>query len=324
MDGDINAKRLIDGPDHVRLPLLAELYASDGDPTPLLPAVCSCLNDSDELVRHMAMMVMERCGFEAVPPMAELLAPGHPAQTRAAAATSLGRMGLVGASASAVLCRCLSEDDETLRSHAVFALGSIGEPVVPELQRLLYVDEIEVNLAAIEALGAMGTVAQAAAEDVRQLAAGENPIVQASCAGCLARIDHTDQQGFPQLMEALQNNEAPVRASAVKWIGKLGGNGSTAVPDLIDRFNDEDAQVRAEAALALARVKPTAVEAVDPLIALLEDSAPDVVVNACVALGTIGALAANALNPLKGLQGHADERVAQVAGAAIAHIDIEV
>ena len=321
MDSDINARRLIDEPNHVRLPLLAELCTSDGDPTPLVPALCSCLNDSDESVRHVAMMLLERCGSEAVPPLAELLDPGRSVQTRAAAAAALGRMGPVGAPASAALCRCLGEDDETLRRHAGFALGSIGEPAVPELQRLLYADEIEINLAALEALGTMGVGAQEAADDICKLAAGENPVVQASCAGCLAQIDHADRQGLPQLMAALQHNEAVVRGTAVTWIGKLGSNASTAVPQLIDRLNDEDPQVRAEAALAIARVKPTAIEAVEPLISLLEDSAPDVVINTCIALGTIGAMAANAIKPLKGLQGHADERIAQVAGAAIAHID---
>jgi HEAT repeat protein len=321
MDNDIIAEKLIKEPNHIRLPLLAELYTSDREPAPLVQALCSCLSDSDESLRNMAMLVLERCGPEAVAPLAELLAPAYPIQTRAAAAASLGRMGPAAAPASAALCLCLQEDDETLRSHAVFALGCIGAAAVPDLQGLLSADELKVNSAVLETLGYMGPAAQAAADDIRKLIAAQDPLLQVDCAGCLARIDVADPQGLPQLIAALQRNESAVRAAAVRWIGKLAGNGETALPELLNCLQDETAEVRSEAALALARVKPTAVEAVDPLIGLLGDSAHDVLVNAGIALGTIGPPAADALKPLKTLQGHADERVAQVAGAAIAHID---
>ena len=228
MDSDLNAKMLIDEPNHVRMPLLAEMCASDDDPTPLMPSLLGCLNDRDESLQHMAMLVMERCGSEAVSPLSELLGPGYPIQIRAAAAASLGRMGSVAASACTALGGCLIEGDETLRSHALFALASIGEAAIPELQGLLRANEIEVNLAALEALGAMGPVAQPAVNDIRILSAGEDPLLQIACAGCLVKIDHTDPQGLPQLLAALQHNEATVRAAAVKWIGRLGGNGSMA------------------------------------------------------------------------------------------------
>ena len=233
MDNDEIAAKLIDGPDHVRLPLLAELYASEADPAPLVGALSRCFDDADESLRHMAVMLMARCGSEAVPPLSALLSPAEPAETRAAAAVSLGRLGAVAAPASGALCRCLHEDDDTLRSHALFALGAIGAPALPELRGLLSADRRAVVLAALEALGAMGPAAMAAGEDIRRLAEGDDPLVQTNCAGCLALIDAADPMGVPQLTAATQHVEADLRASAVGWIGKMGAKGAAAAPRLI-------------------------------------------------------------------------------------------
>lgn len=320
MDNIVISEKLIDAPNHVRLPLLAGLYASDADPAPFVEVLCGCLDDADESLRSMAMMVMERCGSEAVAPLSDLLSPARTAQTRASAAVSLGRMGSVAAAASGALCQCLREEDETLRRHAAFALGSIGESALPGLQRLLFSDDREVVLAAIEALGAMGPAAVAAGDDIRRLAESEDLLIKTSCAGCLARMDHTDPQGVPQLMAAMTHFEADARVLAVRWIGKMGEKGAAAVPQLIDRLRDDEGQVRAEAALALARVEPAPEEAVEPLIVLLEDGESQALVHAAIALGTIGAAANIAIGPLEKLQNHTDERIAQVAGAALTRI----
>jgi HEAT repeat protein len=268
----------------------------------------------------MAILVLERCGPDGVEPLVELVAPEHPSKIRAAAATSLGRIGSLAASASSVLCRCLLEEDDTLRNHAVFAIGRLGRDAVADLQRCLASDEESVKKAALEALGRLGSDAREAVPEIRGLADGKDPIMQVACAGCLAQIDPHDPQGLPLLLEATRSPEADIRALAVQRIGELTSEAATAAPELMHCLQDDSAAVRAAAALALARVKPDTVEAVALLTGLLEESIPDVVMNAGIALGTIGPPAADALETLQRLQSHNDPRVSQIAGAAIERI----
>ena len=162
MECEVIAAQLAAEPNHVRLPLLFRIYAWEGDPTPLVPALCNCLADPDRSVQQTAVLVLTRCGPEAVPPLTALLAPLYPADRRAEAAAALGRMGAEAAPACAALCECLRDADDTLRQQAIFALGAIGAPAVPHLEELLGDPVVAVSVAALEAMGRIGPAAGAA------------------------------------------------------------------------------------------------------------------------------------------------------------------
>jgi HEAT repeat protein len=308
-------------PSPVRLSLLSRLFTAGDDPAAKTQAVAACLHDADPAVRRTAMLVLERCGPDGVGPLTGLLAPTQPADTRALAAASLGRMGPVAGAAAADLGRCLEADDDTLRSLAEFALGRLGSAAVPELQRLLLDSTLRPTV--IAALGALGRIeppAVAAQDAVRKLLPESDPFVQLACAACLAHLNIEDPDGLPRLSAAAADPAEEVRTAALRHIGELAQKAAGAHPVVQRGLGDPAPAVRATAALALARIKPDAVESIQPLLALLADSDPQAALNTTIALGTLGPPAGAAIEPLQRLLGHQDSQVSQAAAAALSRI----
>jgi HEAT repeat protein len=188
------------------------------------------------------------------------------------------------------------------------------------LLRSLNAADDKIKLAALEAMGAMGSKAQPAGDKIRSLMNGAAPLLATACAGCLAKIDVKDPQGLSRLLAALGDPDEEVRRAAVRLVGELTSRDIDALPQLMGSLGDPSAKVRAAAALAIARVKPDAVEAVEPLTPLLADSDPEVLINAAIALGTIGPPASAASSALQALGQHSDSRVVDISRAALQRI----
>ncbi|MBT3266259.1 HEAT repeat domain-containing protein [Candidatus Poribacteria bacterium] len=195
------------------------------------------------------------------------------------------------------LCVALSDDAETVRLNAAYALGRVGERAVAPLVDALR-DEadrrLDGNLAASMtnpshlyagyALSAVGAPAVPALTDALE---SDSWAVRAAAANTLGDIGRSAADAVPALAQRLDDEEPWVRRNAAEALGHLGvEHGVGALGQLL---TDEVEWVRLNAAVALTRIGPRAVAALPQLVAALGDEAYYVRANAAHALDAIGA-----------------------------------
>ncbi len=152
----------------VRIFAAFALGRTEGDSAVVVPALSETLADSDNLpdVRKSAAEALGQIGRSAadsVPVLVRILTKEPTKQTvevRRAAAAALDRIHPDAKSVLPDLRGALKDEDKFVRSqvlHVLGRLGSDGTEAVPDvIQRLTDDQVLEVRLAAIEALGALG------------------------------------------------------------------------------------------------------------------------------------------------------------------------
>ena len=208
-------------------------------------ALRACLNDSDALVRQLAIEgLWEDERVNLVPPLTDLLAHDPSAEVRAAAATSLGRFVLLGV---------LGDIAEGPAREAEDALHSAwqrsGEPVSVRrrvLESLSHTDTADVH-------AMIGDAYYSDSELMRQSA-----------------IFGMGRSANPRwnkvVLAELNGPEAAMRFEAAEAAGEMAIR--AAVQPLIQRLDDTDKDVREAAALALGKIGgPTARRALETLVA---------------------------------------------------------
>lgn len=171
------------------------------------------------------------------------------------------------------------------RYRAVELLGSAGaHEGIPEAERLLADSSGEVRLAAVRALGRIGTeeAARALLQHLDSAEATEHPIPPHPVTMSLLRIG-TD--AVEPLQQALEAESITVRTIAAEVLGVLGVY--PAVPGLQLRMRDDPSvSVRLGAAHALGRMgMPSSVDDLHTMLKVEEDI--EVLAAACNALGRI-------------------------------------
>ena len=109
-----------------RLIGLAQLMSPEAEVGPHLASVMSCLRHESEPVRHLAVAVLGRVRPPAVMGLLEALGKTQTVPVRMAAAAVVAGIGADASQAVPELCRCLTSEDESLRSVASVALGKVG------------------------------------------------------------------------------------------------------------------------------------------------------------------------------------------------------
>jgi HEAT repeat protein len=185
----------------------------------------------------------------------------------AASAAHKGEPAASGNGSVAQLTAALRSPSETSRLDAAYALGALGEPVVPALVEALRQESGAHNL-------------DTSAANVQ----GGNPADLAS-AHALAAVG---APAVPALLETLSDPSGWIRAAAVDILGNIGPPAGTAVAALAQALQDEEVWVRRNAAEALGLMGTHAADAVPALREALRDSAEWVRLNAALALAKIG------------------------------------
>lgn len=232
------------------------------------------------------------------------------AETRAAAARALGRIG--SESALPALLAALEDGDSDVRREAVFALGLIGDagardgvrriagsnaPVLLRGEAIRTLGRLKGEGAAeavipfladpVPALRADAAVALAATGDsvaavnLKPLLADADAAVRANAAWAAGRLKARD---LAEPIRALLADPSPdVRLAASKAVGDVEDAG--AVPALEKALGDPDWRVRANVATALGRTK--SVDAVAALALLAKDEIVHVRAAVAAALETV-------------------------------------
>jgi HEAT repeat protein len=306
---------------HHRLAALGQLMAADADPSPYLAEVAASLDHPEEPVRQLAVAVMGRIGAPAVEHLARALDAAQPEAVRMFAAGALANIGPPAAPAVRSLCRCLTANEDGLRTLASLALARIGAASVPSLRVMLQFSDPRAVVATVTALTQIGPAARDALADLQVLAPRSTLSVQMACAAAAARISEDPARGLPFLLQALNQQDPSVRKQALEQITELREAAHPAIPRILECAGDPAPQARGAAALTLGRIRAPASDVVGPLTHLLDDASPEVRLNATIVLASYGEAARPALPALRRWAEQADQKAAATARAAIEKIE---
>jgi HEAT repeat protein len=270
------------------------------------PALRAALADTAAAVRAAAATSLGRLGHARAGHLAaDLLALlGDPDETvRERAAEALGRIGADDPASVAALTSLLADPTPTIRAAATRALGALGKAAaaaVPDLVRLLQDADETVRTVAADAIGRMGTLDGEATGTLAQALTSEDNVVRAQTAEALGTIGAAAADVAPVLAVAATDENDMVRAKAVEALGKIGeAAADIAVPRLVRALRDPDGWVSALAAEALGEMGTAADEAVPALVRSLSHRNAQVRANAAEALGKLGSVAHPAVPALE-------------------------
>jgi HEAT repeat protein len=311
------------------------------------PALAALLADESATVRGWAALALGGFSAAAVPVLIPALAQKLP-RVRAAAAEALAYIGSPAFDATAALggrlkddeadvrlwadralsaigrdvrpataplLALLGDDSDAYREWAVLMLLPLGAPAVPPLLQALVHAKPRVRWGAADALGQLGTRAEAAIPLLITCLADADELVQERVARALGEIG---QASVTPLIEALRRPELGVRIGAVDALSRIGAEAAAAVPPLLDLLKSEDhLGLQRFIAEALGQIGPAAVQA---LADAFLTASPDIRARLAQALGVVGAAARAAVPTLQQAIRHDDFLVRRAALWALGRI----
>lgn len=170
------------------------------------------------------------------------------------------------------LIRILELDQPETRRHVLSILRSIGPGArdsVAAIRKKLFHDDFHVQYWACRALGGIGDDAKAATDDLcRLLGRDYVASTRRNAAITLGNIGPgVGKNAVESLIDSLRDRSHPVRVEVANALGMLGDLAQPAVPELRVALLDQMRDVRVPAALALWRITRTA----EPLLPVLVD-----------------------------------------------------
>ena len=184
------------------------------------------------------------------------------------------------------LVEALQDESETVRLNAAYAMGCMGEAVVPPLidaTRQETAASVEETIAktpdnlhgtnptagyAAQALSAIGLPAVPA---VVKILDDEDWWVRAMAVDILTKIGPAAKTGVPALMKRVNDGHWWVRRNAIEALGTIGLHSTDAVPLLVAALQDTDYRVRRNAAITLAKFGQPSAPAIPALVEALGD-----------------------------------------------------
>ena len=192
--------------------------------------------------------------------------------------------------------------DESVRLNSAYALGEMGESVVPSLMQALQQEA--------EALAEKNVVKTAANPQ------GGNPADLYSTQA----LTEVGGASVPALISAVGDASWSTRAAAADTLGNLGLLAEEAVPVLMQGLRDENLWVRRNAAEALGIIAAPAEDIVPALMQVSSDSEMLVRLNAVMALAKIGQSADSIVPALAARLSDEDRYVRYYAAAVLRQI----
>ena len=163
-------------------------------------------------------------------------------------------LGEVGESVVPVLMEAFEGESETVRRNAYYALNAIGAPAVePLIDRLKHLN-LQVRETAAEALGDIGRPAQAAIPELAGALEDESEGVRSRAAEALGTVSQGESTAGTALSAALQDEDERVRRDAIFALARIGHQAVDAVDALGEMFSDKNRYVRGDAVHALYRI----------------------------------------------------------------------
>ena len=253
----------------------------------------ACLPEESASVRALAaeaLGLLQNAPEQVVPALTELTRDASP-PVRTAAATALGRFREKAIEAHGALAALLEDKVDLVRDAATAAIADIGqlsgEATHRLEQKLTHPDNLQ-RAQTAEALGEMGKSAGPAAPALVESLSDENDLVRGKAAEALGRIgEGAAEVAIPALIDSLLDDDNTVQALAAEALGQMGTEAATAIPQLMTALDSNNAEVRSKVVRALGRLK--AEDAREKLEAACRNGDADVRIDALAALAEIGA-----------------------------------
>jgi HEAT repeat protein len=248
-----------------------------------VPALTRALTDTDRGVRLQATTALGQIdpGNAAVR-AAELIAAlkDKDPEVRGTAAESLGQLSPAPAGVVDALTAALRDDSFQVRLAAVYALGKLGPAGVPALQGAVQHTDTHIRTTALSRLGDLGDLGDAARPalpTLREALRDADLEVRVAAGEALTKLDPTTPLDdlVAELTKALGGADESQRKQAAEALGRLGPAAKSAVPLLVKLLKSGSPEQRDQAVRALGGLGPAAREAVPALIEALQDRETD-------------------------------------------------
>jgi HEAT repeat protein len=200
---------------------------------------------------------------ELCPVLAEALRSGS-SRIRYRATQALGELPRADRRAVADLTDALDDEDEVVRTGALWALGQLGPAAAPAISALVAVlqgngmdgDDLLIQGMAASALGEIGPEAREAVPDLIECLdqSEDGPAatrLRLQVARAIWRIQKEPGFLLSAGTEALGDPKWSLRRLAAQWLGDLGPAARAVVPHLERALHDEHPSVRRQAASSL-------------------------------------------------------------------------
>ena len=173
--------------------------AQSEDPA-VVPRLMDMLSEPDVPLRRSAVKALGTVGERAVQPLTDCLANTDDLTVGSSCCKALAQVadqwvGLQFPDATLdLLCHKALQPNPVVQITAVMALGEMGEPALPRLQKILQEGDVAVQVACINALAGLGL--EAAQADLEAQAANEaaDPYVRESATAALTRCSMAKTQ----------------------------------------------------------------------------------------------------------------------------------
>jgi HEAT repeat protein len=314
---DLIVPRLSDRSHRVEEMAIGQLkrLAEDIDLTSCLAPICQVVLGGRKRSAAGACEVIGTLGpraHAAVPFLIDAL-EGEDEFTTIAAAEALWRVDRRIDVALPHLARLFPDFGETI-CDAITQIGPAAAPLIDQVLAALESDDWDLQWAAADALGCMGSIDPATLAKLAAALGHESVIVASAATTALARIGAA---AVPILSDILLQPDDPRAEWAADALGRIGPAAGAAAKPLLAQLHSSRPALAAWSAIALAKI--TGDERVVPTLVKLLDMTDraDLREQAALGLKNVGPRAAGAANALNTLRHDPDADVRKAAEAAL-------
>lgn len=314
---DLIVPRLSDRSHRVEEMAIGQLkkLAEDIDLTSCLAPICQVVLGGRKRSAAGACEVIGTLGpraHAAVPSLIDAL-EGEDEFTTIAAAEALWRVDRRIDVALPHLARLFPDFGETI-CDAITQIGPAAAPLLDQVLAALESDDWDLQWAAADALGCMGSSDPAVLAKLATALGHESVIVVSAAGAALARIGAA---AVPILSDILLQPDDPRAEWAADALGRIGPAAGAAAKPLLAQLHSSRPALAAWSAIALAKI--TGDERVVPTLVKLLDitDRADLREQAALGLKNVGPRAAGAANALNTLRHDPDADVRKAAEAAL-------
>jgi HEAT repeat protein len=278
------------------------------------------------------------------------------AQTRAAAARALGKIGPGAGATVPALAKLLDDDDKKVRSAAIGALHQIGTaafpqllaalkskhdvvkftaavsmrqfgpraaPAVPTLVALMDESKGMTRAMIVESLCSIGPAAKPAVPAIAKVLGYSGGLYDEILCDHLGRLGPDAAGAIPALIKTMKTGVEAGPQNAAEALGKIGPGAKVAVPALIKTLGSKRVYLRCYATSAFGDIGPEARDAVPALVKVLKGKSVLQRAVTIIALGKIGPAAKSATAELQKLSVDKKEKAALRMHAKVALLKIK-
>lgn len=224
------------------------------------PLLCA-LKDDSWAIRKAAAIALSEIGHAAVKAIPWLVRALKDDSLQETALQALERFGPMAKKAVPHLVIAMVNPDPVLRQIARTALEAI-EPkwkrhpsmkkVVPIVTELLQSRDVRIQMAAVEVLASLGSVAKVALPSFIPLLSSRDVILQRTTEQALVSFG---KDAIPYLIGGLKSKDPRARKAVIEGLGRYDTAARTAVPHLILSLLDADPEVQRTTELVLSCIQ---------------------------------------------------------------------